>query len=181
MISPEHKKPAGLSESVKEPENVSVNFFYVGELPVFPELVAVTQFNIGKSVLIVIAQCCFIYGFVVEKTVIPCTASPVAVAEQNKLRKILGAYYRSRAEGFVNLPAIKTVSQFHKKHLPCQLMPRGGNGCFSDVSLFCYFIGYIGVWGVNTLFSHGFVRANLVVIAGAFGYFCDVFKSFAAG
>lgn len=54
MVSIYHIQPVITIESGKELKHFTVDFFNLLHLPILPEFVAVSQFNIGKAVFVIV-------------------------------------------------------------------------------------------------------------------------------
>ena len=69
-------------------------FFNICKTSVFPQLIAVTQLDIGKIPLKVLTEGSLVYSLVVQKTVAPGAVSSVAVAEEYQSGVVCDAYDR---------------------------------------------------------------------------------------
>lgn len=83
MISVNHIKPVLLMKQGEEPEHIVMNFNDLAHSPVFPQLIPVSQLNIGKTLLIVMVQSRKIKVLVFEKVVVGIAPAAVAVADDS--------------------------------------------------------------------------------------------------
>ena len=81
MIAVYHIESALSAVQGKEPEHVAVYFDDLAHFPVFPELIPVSQLNIGKSPLIVVRKGRKIKVLIFQKVVVGISPAPVTVAD----------------------------------------------------------------------------------------------------
>ena len=83
VVSVDHIEPVVLIKPGQLPEYVTMDFFDLFHIPVFPEFVSISQFNVGVAALIIIVQSGEIEMAVFQKIVALGTASPVTVTEKH--------------------------------------------------------------------------------------------------
>jgi len=136
MIAVQQIKPSLAVKQGEEPEHIIVNLNDLTHAPVFPQLIPVSQFNIGVALGIVVLQCRKIEVLVFQKIIAPGAVPPMTVAEQN-----ITAAGAQRKNGGI----LKSVGQaggvthiwitpflFRVPHIPCmrtipvlKIMPQG--------------------------------------------------------
>ena len=89
MIAVKHVKAVLGIELGKHPENIAVRFYNLTETAVFPQLVTVTELNIGEALYKIVLQCSEIQVLVFEKIIVGGACSAVAVTDNNILAEII--------------------------------------------------------------------------------------------
>jgi hypothetical protein len=81
---------------MQQVKGASMSIPNVAEPPVLPQLVAISNFNIGKTFLEIMSQCVEEHSFIPGKGIGPAIISPVAIAEKgNPTRIIIGNFLSS--------------------------------------------------------------------------------------
>ena len=83
VVAVNQEKPVFFLELSKQPEETAVGAQNHADAPVFPELISVSQLDIGVSVLIIVFQSPLKNHAVGEKIIGPVALSPVAVAHED--------------------------------------------------------------------------------------------------
>ncbi len=83
MVPVNQIQPSGVIKQGQEPEHVVVDFDNLAHFPVFPELIPVSQLDIGKTAIIIVFQGGKIKILVFQKIIVGISAASVAVADKD--------------------------------------------------------------------------------------------------
>jgi len=83
MVAVEQIQPVFLVELPEKPEDITMNIENVFHTSVFPQFVPVAQFDIGKTLPVIVFQCSEIQVLVLKKVVGGITNASVTVTHQN--------------------------------------------------------------------------------------------------
>lgn len=108
MVPIEQMKPVLAVEEGEEPEHIVVDLDDLAHPPVFPELVAVTELDIGEALCIIMLQGSEVKILIFQKIIVCCSVAPVAVTE-----KAEAAAGGQRERGGVSESPLKTGMTAH--------------------------------------------------------------------
>ena len=108
MVSVEQIKAVVAVEEGEEPEHIVVDLDDLAHPPVFPELVAVTELDIGEALCIIMLQGSEVKILIFQKIIVCCSVAPVAVTE-----KAEAAAGGQRERGGVSESPLKTGMTAH--------------------------------------------------------------------
>lgn len=106
VISVEHKEPTLSVELFQLLEYIAVIFLNLLHSFVFPEFVAISQFNIGEVIAVVVFQRSLIEGLIFQKIIVGVADTPVAVAKKYIFALIGKRESAGSPEGFPKAGAV---------------------------------------------------------------------------
>ena len=83
MVSIQYEKAACAVVARQHPEDMIVDRLYDVKGAIFLELIAIAQFNISKTMVIIILKCSKAEILILKKIIVISSISPVAVTEQD--------------------------------------------------------------------------------------------------
>jgi hypothetical protein len=89
MVAHDEVEPILLIEPMQQVKGASMSIPNVAEPPVLPQLVAVSNFNVGKTFPEIMSQCVKEHSFIPGKGIGPAVIPSVAIAEKGNPTRII--------------------------------------------------------------------------------------------
>ena len=109
VIAYDEVEPILLVKPMQQVKDASMSIPNVAEPPVLPQLVAISDFKIGKTCPEIMSQCVEEHSFIPGKGIGPAIISPVAIAEKDNPTRIIIENFLSGLKDLRQSPVCQTA------------------------------------------------------------------------
>ncbi len=109
VVAHDEVEPILLVKPVQQVKGASMSLSNIAEPPVLPQLVAISDFNIGKTFPEIMSQCMEEHSFIPGKGICPAVVPPVTIAEKGDPTRIIIENFLSGLKDFCQSPVCQVA------------------------------------------------------------------------